>query len=169
MKQVITLSFVLMQLACSELKPSSCIRIDETNIKSIFNKPLNLVFIYTTWCGVSKSVLKETYATIQKDSNEYNIILVCGNNHQKAIDNYFKTAHITLKKFVIGNSSNILPMLDRLHIKDFINKQFKNSQMIELQNNFGIPITLLVDSSLSILHTDMPQDSTQIRNEILKY
>jgi hypothetical protein len=127
------------------------------------------VFIWTTWCGVSKSILKETYTKLQKDSNQYNIIIICGNDSPSEVDKYLNSINISLERYCINNSSNFLPYMDRKNIKKFINENFRNNESMNMKENFGVPITLLIDSSLNILNSNMPQDTTNIRNEIVKY
>jgi len=145
MRLIIQFSLLVILLSCSQANADSTNRIDHSNIKSIFNKPLNLVFIWTTWCGVSKSILKETYTSLQRDSNRYNIILICGNDDPIGVDNYFKSIDIQLKKYIIDKSSNHFPFLDRSNIKEFIFHEFKNNNT-KLNGNFGVPISLLLDS-----------------------
>lgn len=166
-KAIFCILFVL--LSCNNPKSSTIIKIEKSNIKSVFNKRLNLVFIWTTWCGVSNSILKETYTYLQNDTNEYNIIIICGNNDLEGIQNKFSSLDLNYKKYIIGNSSNILPIMDRKNIKEFISKEFKNTKNLKLEGNFGIPLSFLVDSSLNILNSNMPQDTTNIKIEINKY
>jgi len=114
-----------MLLSCSQATSNTIVEIKESNIKSVFNKPLNLVFLWTTWCGVSKSILKETYTKLQIDSNQYNIILICGNNDLIVVDKYLSSLNISLKRYCIDNSSNIFPIIDRKNIKEFIKKKIQ--------------------------------------------
>lgn len=144
-------------------------RIDDTNIKGKLNKPLNLVFVWTTWCGVSKNIIKETYTTLQNDSNKYNIILLCGNDDPVTIVQLFKSLNLKLNMYIISNASNYFPLVDRRNVKAFILNTFHNTSDLELNGNFGIPISLLVDSSLNIINNHMPQDTLNIRNVIEQY
>jgi len=169
MKQIYKSTFLFLLLSCSQANSNSIRKIDESNIKSVFNKPLNLVFIWTTWCGVSKSVLKETYTKLQRDSNQYNIILISGNNDPIVVDKYLNSLNISLKRYCIDNSSNIFPIIDRKKIKEFIMQKFSNTENISVDGNFGVPVTLLIDSSLNILNSNMPQDTTNIRSAIAKF
>lgn len=144
--------------------------ITNANIKNIFNKPKNLVFIWTTCCGVSKNILKETYSVLQKDSKDYNIIVVCGNNAPESIEALYRQLDINLKMYIIKGASNNFPLFDKINIKKFITEEFTNGKDNSPEGYFfGIPITLFVDSNLNILNNDMPQDTTNIRNIILNY
>lgn len=167
-KFIITLLFFSF-FSCKSKNVGSLKEINDSNIKSIFNKKRNLVFIWTTWCGASKDIIKDTYANIQKDTNDYNIILICGNLDEDNIDRIFSKNNINLKKYITGNATNYLPIMDRKNIKNFILENFTNTDSIDFKGNFSIPITLLVDSNLKILNYDMPQDSTNIRLFIDSY
>jgi hypothetical protein len=169
MKHIYRIIILFLLLSCRQANSNSIIEIKESNIKSVFSKPLNLVFLWTTWCGVSKSILKETYTKLQIDSNQYNIILICGNNDPFVVDKYLNSLNINLKRYCIDNSSNIFPIIDRKNIKEFIKQKFNNTENISLDGNFGVPVTLLIDSSLNILNSNMPQDTTNIRSEIAKF
>lgn len=169
MKQLLITTSIFILLSCSKSNSYSIIEIGESNIKSVFNKPLNLVFIWTTWCGVSKSILKETYTKLQNDSNQYNIILICGNNDPIVAGEYLNSLNITLNKYCIDNSSDFFPIIDRNNIRKFVAQNFNRIENIKMEGSFGIPITLLIDSSLNILNSNMPQDTTNIRNEIAKF
>lgn len=165
MKQIIQIGFYLLLISCKQDTNSNSItRIKESNIKTIFNKPINLVFIWTTWCGVSKSILSDTYTQLQKDSNQYNIIIICGNDDEIGIEN--KLNDLQFKKYVISNATDYFPFIDRLNIKDFITTKFKNTNDIKLEGSFGIPISILVDSSLNVLNSNMPQDTLNIHRII---
>ncbi|MBK9301264.1 MAG: hypothetical protein IPN14_11825 [Bacteroidetes bacterium] len=169
MKHLYRFIILFMLLSCSQATSNTIVEIKESNIKSVFNKPLNLVFLWTTWCGVSKSILKETYTKLQIDSNQYNIILICGNNDLIVVDKYLSSLNISLKRYCIDNSSNIFPIIDRKNIKEFIKQKFNNTENISVDGNFGESVTLLIDSSLNILNSNMPQDTTNIRSEIAKF
>lgn len=106
-------------LACNTLSNDNTSLITEitsSNIKDIFNKPKNLVFIWTTWCGVSKNILKETYSILQKDTNEYNIIVVCGNNDPQSIETLYRQLDIKLKMYIVKGANNYFPNYYKLSI-----------------------------------------------------
>ncbi len=53
-----------------------------------------------------------------------------------------------------------------MNIKNFIKNEFKETKKINLKGNFSVPISILVDSNLTIINSHMPQDTFNIRNEI---
>lgn len=169
MYKILKLITLATFFSCNNSTSQTAMKIDKSNIKSIFNKPNNIVFIWTTWCGVSKSILKETYSVLQKDTNDYNIIIICGNSDFDNIRSAFESIPLKLNKYIISNASNYFPYSDRKNIKNFIQEQFENVELANLDGNYGIPITMLVDSTLKIINFNMPQDTTNIRAIINQY
>lgn len=147
--------------SCSNVaKENNAIYVGENNIKAILNKPKNLVFIWTTWCGVSKELLENTYKHLYIKDSQTNIVIICGNDDIQSIEKIFAKQKISYPIYILEGSSNIFPFRDRQNIKYFINNQFKDpNSLSKLEGSFGIPLTMLIDSNLVILNANMPQDT----------
>lgn len=166
---IILLLAIILNLSCNQTGNSSIKVIDNNNIKSIFNKEVNLVFIWTTWCGVSKSILINLYKNLKVDSSKVNVILLCGNADIETVDSIFKKEKINCTNYFINNNSNLFAFIDRKNIKNFIESNFKNINGIDLKGNYGIPISLLIDSNLNVIDNNVPQKSDEIINLLNNY
>ncbi len=133
-----------------------------SNIESIIRKPKNVVFIWTTWCSASKDVLENTYQFLQVDTSEVSVSILCGNNDLEEVRNIYKKYHLKYDTLILSDASNFAALLDRRNIKSFIQTSFDQSQLVNLEGNFGLPVTLLVDENKVVIQGRMPQDTASI-------
>lgn len=116
---------------------------------------------------MSNRVLTSTYKPILKDSIMKNlgILLICADNQLlfEDIDSVFtKLDLMSYNKFVTSGKS----VFYRDNMKQFIESSFVGYEKVNLKDAFGVPITLLVDSNLNILHTEYFQDIESIKKDI---
>ena len=154
--------------ACSSPTNPSVHSIDSSNAKAIVRKHKNLVFIWSTWCAASREILGNTYQYLQVDTNEVSVSIICGNSDLQEIRDIYRKYHLHYDTLIISNASNYIALLDRKNIRSFIQKSFRHYELANTNGNFGLPVTLLVDESNTIINACMPQDTAAISQALLK-
>ena len=87
-----------------------------------------------------------------------NVILLCGTS---GLDKKVKSYNIPgLQSYYIARPGNGIPFVDRLKIKNFIEKLFPGQHFERMKKSirYGIPLTIIVDSNMNVLTEDGPQD-----------
>ncbi|SFT52476.1 hypothetical protein SAMN05216474_1077 [Lishizhenia tianjinensis] len=146
--------------------------ISEENIHSIIDKKLNLVYIFTDWCGACRETLHDFYGSkaLKNKDLDVNIILI-GANHAKK-DEYLElkeASEIDLPIYLLENTDllSLKAITDHPRIENFIKSNFTNYG--ELNFN-GVPITFYADENLTIIgqgartYNTLMQDVKRFKN-----
>lgn len=115
-------------------------------LKSRLTKDVNLLFFYTSWCGVSDIILKETYQELCNRENEFSITLI-------SVDDLESEISLECDIYTLEKSYFNIPGAHRGLIKDFIQENFYNFQSINLKGNFKVPVSIFVDKDFNIIHS----------------
>jgi hypothetical protein len=153
------LSFVLY--SCAQQAPTA-LSIDQKELQlKISQKKITILYFWTSWCGVSNNIIPETYLpladSIENGDYNANVILLCGSS---GIDSQVTALRKpALQSYYINKVGNGMAIIDRNAIKKFIKELFPEHTWEQLDEfGFGIPITLVVDDKLKIIHEVGPQD-----------
>lgn len=166
-KYLLNVIFVVAILffSCSGGKTNDELTLSSEKLQTIIKeKPKTLLFFWTSWCGASHYVLENTYKqladSLEKQSIDANIILLCASANQ---DSIVKTLSqlFGIQSYYMENPGSGMALLDRYHIKEFLTINFgeHNQELITKGNlQFGIPISLIVNDENKLINSDPPQD-----------
>lgn len=136
----------------------------EALLKKFHEKPKTILFIWTSWCGASQSVLETIYIPLSDSLSgrfvDANIILLCASSGQDEKVAKLSELHC-IQSYYMENPGSGIALSDRSQIRKFLTDNFgkeDRKKITENNFNFAIPITVLVDNKGKILNPRAPQN-----------
>lgn len=146
--------------SCSNKNENQKNVISDVNLEQIIkSNKRTIIFIWTSWCGVSGGILKDTYIA-NADSfknNNMNVLMLCASSGQDSMLNLLNNV-VGMPAYYLEGNSTQFSFLNRSAIEKTIGTIFMGKTGDLFDGNFGIPITLIVNDSLDILQANAPQE-----------
>jgi len=157
--------------SCAQKNKQTNDLITSQNVKEIISDSLNLVFLTAEWCSASKSVLKKNYSKICDSlSDRINVVIICASETDNQFANYLEELGISCGYYLLPNKQShekVLEHGDRKRIRHFIKKNFIGYEDLNLEWQFGIPVSLYVNQKLEII-SNAPWEYKSIEGDIVK-
>lgn len=145
----LTSSFFLACFHLSKEKP----RILQPELtKELCKDEINLIYIFSDWCGYSKKHLRNIYGNAMQNSGlDINIILIgIDSKKSKQYQALFEAYNINYPLYVLENKTGISAgtLTDYPRLKRFIKKNFSNTDDLHYQH---LPFTFYADKNLNVI------------------
>ncbi|HRP91181.1 MAG TPA: hypothetical protein PKX92_14220 [Edaphocola sp.] len=167
MKTIFLLLFTFLGGCSAKTQDSTAPIMNTIDLKNtIKSQPRTILFVWTSWCGVSDEILQNTYLKHQDSflKNDMNVILLCGSANQDPIIESINS-NKKLKAFYLEGSNTSIPYFNRKNIEKTLNDVFDKKSIEKIfEGNFGIPITFIVDSSLNVIYPNAPQKFSELKH-----
>jgi len=146
--------------------PDEYVKMNKENCKKIINEDINLIYIFSDWCGASRKFLHKLYGKeLQNSDLDINIILIgIDSRKSKQYRALFEAYNIEYPLYVLNNKTGISfgTFTDYPRLKRFVTKNFSNTDDFSYHH---LPFTFFADKNLNII-TEAGQTIERITEQV---